>query len=240
MDRDEFILEIRAIAAKNSGVPPGWQKFSSETRVSESSWRGKYWARWGDALIEAGFAPNKLNEKYDRVFLLTKLAELTMRLGRYPVVSEFKLSKQKDESLPSYEAFSQLGDKFRRIEALRKFVLSSSEFQEVAKLLPQKNEGVSDDPEQVESGKEASDGFVYMLKLGKRCKIGKTFSVPRRHREISLELPDKPDVVHSIRTDDPDGIEKYWHGRFEKKRTNGEWFALDAADIRAFKKRKFM
>ena len=84
------------------------------------------------------------------------------------------------------------------------------------------------------------DGSVYMLKLGKHYKIGKTFSVPRRHQEIAIELPEKPDIIHVITTDDPSGIETYWHKRFALKRTNGEWFALTPEDIRAFKRGRFM
>ena len=79
-----------------------------------------------------------------------------------------------------------------------------------------------------------------MVKSGRFCKIGMSNSVGRRLYEIALQLPEKASTVHSIRTDDPVGIEAYWHKRFQAKRKNGEWFNLDASDIAAFKRRKFM
>jgi hypothetical protein len=47
-------------------------------------------------------------------------------------------------------------------------------------------------------------------------------SVAGRERELSIQLPERAEVTHEIRNDDPAGIEAYWENRFASKRMNGE------------------
>ena len=83
-------------------------------------------------------------------------------------------------------------------------------------------------------------GFVYLMQSGRFFKIGRSNAAGRRVYELGLRLPEPVRSIHVIPTDDPQGIEAYWHKRFAPKRRNGEWFALDSRDVAAFKRRKFM
>jgi hypothetical protein len=81
---------------------------------------------------------------------------------------------------------------------------------------------------------------VYLLKSGRRYKIGRTNAVGRREYELGTKLPEESRTIHVIPTDDPAGIESYWHSRFASKRVRGEWFELDVSDVQAFKRWKHM
>lgn len=191
-------------------------------------------------LKEAGVGPNKLNEAIEDKVLFERYAELALELGRLPVTAELRLKKRADPSFPNDKVFIRFGRKAQLLVRLQDYCSGKPEYGELLEQIEAelaKDESPASESQQTAA---SAEGFVYLVKMGKHYKIGKTFSVPRRHREIALELPEELKPVHVIRTDDPSGIEAYWHGRFQAKRTNGEWFSLTAEDVRVFKKRKFM
>ena len=89
-----------------------------------------------------------------------------------------------------------------------------------------------------DSAQKVVTGFVYLMKSGRHYKIGRTNSVGRREWELGIKIPVPPKTIHSIETDDPVGVEAYWHKRFSDKRGEGEWFDLSPEDIKAFKRWK--
>lgn len=239
MTKDHILDEIRRTAAANDGVPLGQARFSAETGIRYSDWHGKYWARFGDAVREAGFKPNQLSSPYSEAELLDRLAALTRELGRFPVHGELRLKARADKTFPSHNVFYRLGKKAELAKKLQEHCHACG-LQDVADIC-----AVAATAEAAGAGDKTSTvptefGWVYLLRSGRYHKIGRTNAVGRRERELAIQLPERAVVVHSIKTDDPAGIEDYWHRRFNNRHKNGEWFELSAADLGAFKRRRFM
>jgi len=240
MNKENIIAEIRRTAKANGGVPLGWKRFESETGIKHNDWFGKFWACWSDAVREAGFEPNRLNEAYDDETLLRKLVELTHRLGRVPAKGHLKLARKDDPIFPSSNVFDRLGSKRQLASRVIGFCEANAGHDDVASLWRQIviAEQPTDAEETASTG--TTVGYVYLLKHGSRreYKIGRTDNPLRREGEVSIQLPEKLQPICYIKTDDPAGVENYWHRRFADKRKEGEWFELTAEDVRAFKRWK--
>lgn len=232
--RDIIIAEIKRIAEANGGKPPGNQLFRSETGIGEAKWRGVYWARWGDALADAGYAANEWTGKLDTGELLQRVAVLARERGGLPTYSEFNLLRRSNAGVPSPKTLSQhFSGRAGLLEALRSFCREHEGYEDLLQALPAPKD--EDRPQST----PVEEGWVYLLRSGQHFKIGRSDQLETRVKKISVALPEATQLVHAIRTDDPAGIEAYWHRRFAAHRANGEWFKLAASDVAAFTRRKF-
>ena len=240
IEEDDILSEIKRTTKENGGVPLGVRRFYTETGIKVADWKGKYWARCGDAVEEAGSAGNSLTARYDDNVLLEKLASLIRELGRYPVVAELRMKKRSDPSFPNEKTLKRFGPKQQQALRVLQFCEHNAGYTDVIEICESVIAAVREKPAEKISDSQVTLGEVYLLKSGRYHKIRRTNSVGRRERELAIQLPDKANVVHSIKTDDPVGIETYWHRRFENQHKNGEWYELSADDIAAFRRRKFM
>jgi hypothetical protein len=237
MNRQQILTDIKRIATDNGGQPPGRQSFARTTGVKMSEWYPHIWLRWGDALAEAGYPPNLLQTKASDAVLIEKYIGLTRELGRFPVEGEIRRKAREDPSFPSHSVFNRFGGKDKLLQAVAAHCRKTSGFEDVLLLCAKREtnsahaEGAKQKPE-----KRIVTEFVYLMKSGPHYKIGHTNSVGRRGSELAIKIPVPPTTIHSIETDDPIGVESYWHKRFADKRGEGEWFLLTQEDVTAFKR----
>src|SRR5947208_873368 len=111
MDKSHILAEIKRTAAENGGAPLGREAFFNATGIRQTDWYGKHWARWGDALKEAGFQPNQLQGPISDDQLLARLAALVRELNHFPTSGEVRLKARSDPSFPSHGTFGRFGSR---------------------------------------------------------------------------------------------------------------------------------
>jgi Meiotically up-regulated gene 113 len=253
MNKEWYRIKIHELAEANGGNAPGAELFYSTTNTKESGWRRKHWNdwnNWGDALEEFGFPRGKFIIGFDRTVILGQLAEFIQSLEppRYPLVDELTRAKRRGREIPSQGAIRrQLGDRDMVISSLIEFCEGKEEFSralEVCKsIVPVGLTTIHKITQECAEG-DTSRGWVYLIRAQGAYKIGCSRAPYRRAAEIANQSATGAELLHKIETDDPEGIEEYWHRRFSPKRLDGlnkrsgEWFALTPDDVRAFTLRK--
>lgn len=234
-EKRNILAEIKRLADAAGGKPPGVRAFERETGIKESDWYPGLWLRWGDALQEAGFTRNIMQKAFSDELLLEHYAKLAQRLSRLPIQGELIRESKANATFPSEKTFRRFRGKHTLLRAVMDFCRARSGFDDVLGLCEGALKLTKIDviaPAKL----RIRTGFVYLMKSGRHYKIGRTSSVARRGGELAIKIPVPPKTIHSIETDDPVGVEDYWHKRFMDKRGEGEWFELSSEDVRAFKR----
>lgn len=248
MKKEHILNEVRRTAI--NGEPLGQDRFKTETGIMKSEWHGKYWTNWGEALKEAGYEPNKFTEAFGEEWLIEQLASFIHNMGRVPTEGEFKLKKNNDKSFPSFKTFlKRFGREHERANKVIEYCEKNNVYPDVIEIcrpISKKSDTKKAKELDDDIDTEGKSGHVYMLEHDGVYKIGSSTDATQRYKQIKVQMPFETKEIHVISTDDPSGIEAYWHNRFKDKKNKrgrkmqGEWFNLSASDIKAFKKRKFM
>lgn len=162
-------------------------------------------------------------------------------MGKFPSRAELSVKNFNDKTFPNKITFdSRFGSKKEKIAKIIDYCSRHKENDDVLKVCLSllTNEKESVEPRNTKA--EIDFGFIYLMKSGKFYKIGISNDADRRAYELRIILPEKLEIIHKIKTDDPVGIQEYWHKRFKDKRKNGEWVELTRQDIEIFRRRKFM
>jgi len=185
--------------------------------------------------------PNRPAEAYTDEYLIEHLVALARKLGRYPSWREWRIERLTNAQFPNETSISKrLGTTQDAARTVHDYCQSREGYEDVLALV---EEVVKRPPRRTDGNAGGTTtGIVYLIKSGQQYKIGKTANLEQRSRQFAIQLPHPHVIVHKIETDDIAGIEGYWHRRFEHKRLGtSEWFALSAADVNAFqRRRKFM
>lgn len=76
-------------------------------------------------------------------------------------------------------------------------------------------------------------GYVYIIRSSNGLhKIGVAKDVNRRLKEHQRAHPSEQlDLIRTIETDNMMSTERFLHGLLDKRRVQGEWFALEPGDF---------
>ena len=175
--KQRILDEIRRCAVANGDRPLGIDRFEQETGIAVRDWAGRYWARWGDAVSEAGFEPNGMQDrKHDDELLCQHLAVMTQELGHFPTSRELRMRRLTDPEFPNDKVFSnRIGNRAQQISATMQFAESRNEFAgayAICRSLIQASMPVNDPVDEAD-GSGGHDGYVYLLRAGKTYKIGR-------------------------------------------------------------------
>lgn len=103
--KEKIVEHIRRIA-RTEGCAPGRQRFEAVTGIKRHEWYGLHWARWGDALKDAGLSANDFQGQFDKEQVLDAYVSLIGKLGRIPTEGDIRVERRTNDSFPSHSTLA--------------------------------------------------------------------------------------------------------------------------------------
>jgi hypothetical protein len=233
----EFIVKTyKDMVEIRDGKLIGEHVFRRKSRICSAYWQGRYWRCWSEFQAELGFKPNLPNTRTPNEVLLQRYAELALELKKIPTHVELILRHKADPSFPDAATYWHLGRREARLDKLVAYCEGKSELAPVVELIRRDRERA----QRVRRRPTRNvQGIVYLSRRGSDYRIARIHASGRRHSVESVLLARRPDTVHAISTDDPEGIEFYWRRRFRLRRQGRNSFRLSDDDLAAFRNRRF-
>ncbi|MCX6737809.1 MAG: GIY-YIG nuclease family protein [Candidatus Parcubacteria bacterium] len=237
LTKEAIIEEIRKYAKENCGKTPSEKIFYEHVGIGIYDLKKNGWANYGELVSEAGLTPNTFdNTQYSREQLCEMFIEVIREKGKWPTRGILDVKHHNEVSFPDSSTFyKKLGLKIDLAKAILAFIKDKQEYNDIIEVCNLTMGEVEDQDEFLEDG-DVTSGFVYLGKQHGDYKIGKAKDANRRRDDITLLGSEPFNLIHEIKTDDMDGLEKYWHNRFKSKWKRGEWFNLNSVDVKAFKR----
>jgi hypothetical protein len=240
-ERQCILEEFRNAAKRNNGRCLSRRAF--EHIIPVRRWN-KYWRSLRELQIDAGFAPNEMKSALPEEDVLGAWVSIISALKQYPSTLDLRYYLNQHNTSVSLDTLTRkFGDQRATVEKILEYCKSNNAPSDVLAICEEKLRTLSSKAEGDDSLAtnltEAQTGWVYLIKVSSpdKYKVGSTMNLERRLDEHSRYLADSH-YEHTIKTDDPSGVEAYWHRRFKTRLLKGtkETFCLSPEDVRAFKR----
>lgn len=135
--REKILDEIKRLAKANGGTPPGQNVFAKETGYKPHEWE-KYWARWGDAVREAGLVAQEWSSKLNAMLFYPKLAEAVRYYKRLPTIRELQLFRKINPVIPSAMTLkNHFSSQAGMNNSIRQWAMATEEYADIVAMLPE-------------------------------------------------------------------------------------------------------
>ena len=180
MDKQHILDEIRRTAEANGGKPLGVKRFHIETGIRQSDWYAKYWRNYGEAVREAGYEPNQLQRALAKTTYLRNWFTSSVNLGDIRLPRIYACALARIRISPARLCSNASAIKIQRAQKIIEYCRTRDGFEDVVEICEPIAAALSTKVDHRATHNGYVIGYVYLLKSGRFCKIGRANSAGRR------------------------------------------------------------